>query len=48
MSVDWTAETAAWIVLGVSTLYLADRVVIWMVTRYGRRVKPEKVEPPTH
>jgi hypothetical protein len=39
MSVDWTAETLAWIVLGVSTLYLADRLVIWLVTRYWPRVK---------
>ena len=33
MSVDWTAETVAWIVLAVSTIYLADRLVIWLVTR---------------
>ena len=39
MSVDWTADTVAWIVLGVSTLYLADRLVIWLVTRYWRRIK---------
>ena len=39
MSVDWTAETVAWIVLGVSTLYLADRLVIWLVTRCWRRMK---------
>lgn len=42
MSVDWTADTAAWIVLGVSTLYLADRLVIWLVTRYRRRTRPGK------
>ena len=44
MIVDWTGETIAWIVLGVSTLYLADRLVIWLATRYSRRprVKPEK------
>ena len=40
MSVDWTAESVAWIVLGVSTIYLADRLVIWLVTRYSRRMKP--------
>jgi hypothetical protein len=34
LSVDWNAETVAWIVLGISTLYLADRLVIWLVTRY--------------
>jgi hypothetical protein len=44
MSVDWTSETVAWIVLGVSTLYLADRVVIWLVTRYRRRMNPDKVD----
>jgi hypothetical protein len=37
MSVDWTGETVAWIVLGVSTFYLADRLVIWLVTRSRRR-----------
>lgn len=41
MSVDWTAETVAWVVLGVSTLYLADRLVMWLVTRW-RRMKAEK------
>jgi len=30
MTVDWTGETIAWIVLGVSTLYLADRLVVWL------------------
>jgi hypothetical protein len=33
MIVDWTGETFAWIVLGVSTFYLADRLVVWLVTR---------------
>ena len=44
MSVDWTGETVAWIVLGVSTFYLADRLVIWLVTRArrGPRIKPQK------
>ena len=44
MSVDWTGETVAWIVLGVSTFYLADRLVIWLVTRARRRprIKPGK------
>jgi hypothetical protein len=46
MSVDWnwTGETVAWIVLGVSTFYLADRLVVWLVTRSRRRppAKPEK------
>ena len=30
MSVDWnwTGETVAWIVLGISTFYLADRLVV--------------------
>ena len=44
MMVDWTGETIAWIVLGVSTLYLAARLVIWLVNRYGRRprVKSDK------
>jgi hypothetical protein len=44
MTVDWTGETVAWVVLGVSTLYLADRLVVWLVTRYRRRLrmKPEK------
>jgi len=37
MTVDWTAETVAWIVLGLSTLYLADRLVIWLATRYRHR-----------
>jgi hypothetical protein len=37
MVVDWTGETLAWIVLGVSTFYLADRLVIWLVTRARRR-----------
>lgn len=36
MIVDWTGETVAWIVLAVSTLYLADRLVIWLVTRHKR------------
>jgi hypothetical protein len=36
MVVDWTGETVAWIVLGVSTFYLADRLLIWLVTRYRR------------
>jgi hypothetical protein len=42
--VDWTGETIAWIVLGVSTLYLADRLVIWLVTRSRARprAKPRK------
>ena len=41
MSVDWNGETVAWIVLGVSTLYLADRLVIWLVGRWRRsRVRP--------
>jgi hypothetical protein len=40
VSVDWTAETAAGIVLAASTIYLADRLVIWLVTRYWRRIKP--------
>ena len=44
MYIDWTGETVAWIVLGVSALYLADRLVIWLVTRFWRRprVKREK------
>ena len=44
MAVDWTGETVAWVVLAVSTLYLADRLVIWVVTRslYRHRAKPEK------
>jgi hypothetical protein len=38
MSVDWAwGETVAWIVLGLSTFYLADRLVIWLVARYRRR-----------
>jgi hypothetical protein len=39
MNVDWnwTGETVALIVLGVSTFYLADRLVIWPVTRSRRR-----------
>jgi hypothetical protein len=38
MSVDWTwEEIVAWIVLGISTCYLADRLVIWLVGRYRRR-----------
>ena len=43
MMVDWTGETIAWVVLGVSTLYLADRLVVWLVTRYRRppRETPE-------
>jgi hypothetical protein len=44
VSVDfnWTGETVAWIVLGISTFYLADRLVVWLVTRFQRRrrVKP--------
>jgi hypothetical protein len=45
MSVDWNwGETVAWIVLGISTFYLADRLVIWLVTRFWRRprAKPGK------
>lgn len=44
MIVDWTGETIAWIVLSISTFYLADRLVIWLVSRYGRqpRMKPEE------
>jgi hypothetical protein len=37
MVIDWTGETVAWIVLGVSTFYLADRLVVWLVTRTRRR-----------
>ena len=37
MVVDWTGETVAWVVLGVSTFYLADRLVIWLVSRYRRK-----------
>jgi hypothetical protein len=37
MIVDWTGETIAWIVLGVSTFYLADRLVIWLVTQRRAR-----------
>jgi hypothetical protein len=38
MSVDWAwGEAVAWIVLGISTLYLADRLIIWLVGRYRRR-----------
>ena len=38
MSVDWNwGETIAWIVLGISTLYLAERLVTWLVARYRRR-----------
>ena len=42
MRIDWTGETVAWIVLGVSVFYLADRLVIWLVTRFRRQppVKP--------
>ena len=42
MIVDWTGETFAWIVLGVSTFYLAARLVIGLVrrTRHRARVKP--------
>jgi hypothetical protein len=43
MIIDWTGETIAWGVLGVSTLYLADRLVVWLVTRYRRpRERPEE------
>jgi hypothetical protein len=44
MAVDWTGDTVAWIVLVASTFYLADRLVIWLVTRSRRRprVKPEQ------
>ena len=45
MSVDWNwGESVAWIVLGISTFYLADRLVIWLVTRFWRRprAKPGK------
>jgi hypothetical protein len=44
MTVDWTAETLAWIVLAISMLYLADRLVIWVVTRYWRRTKADRVD----
>ena len=38
MNVDWNwREIVAWIVLGISTFYLADRLVIWLVARYRRR-----------
>jgi hypothetical protein len=39
MSVDWnlTGDTVAVIVLAISTFYLADRLVIWLVTRWRRR-----------
>jgi hypothetical protein len=41
VAVDWTGETVAWVVLGGSTLYLADRLVIWLVTRFLRRPRPK-------
>ena len=44
MVVDWTGETVAWVVLGVSTFYLADRLVIWLVSRYRR--KPQGTPEP--
>ena len=46
MSVDWTGETVAWVVLVVSGFYLADRLVVWLVTRFLRRprAKPGKQE----
>jgi hypothetical protein len=44
MIVDWTGETIAWIVLGASTFYLADRLVIWLVTRYRRRPRTKREE----
>jgi hypothetical protein len=37
VAVDWTGETVAWVVLGVSTFYLADRLVIWLINRFWRR-----------
>jgi hypothetical protein len=44
MSVDWnwTGDTVALIVLGVSTFYLADRLVIWLVTRSRRRPRVKR------
>ena len=44
MVVDWTGETVAWIVLGVSAFYLADRLVVWLVTRL--RGKPQGTSEP--
>ena len=41
MIVDWTGETIAWIVLGASTFYLADRLVIWLVTRQSGIFDPD-------
>jgi hypothetical protein len=44
VAVDWTGETVAWVVLAVSAFYLADRLVVWLVSRSLRRppAKPEK------
>ena len=49
MTIDWTGETIAWIVLGISTFYLADRLMVWLVTGYRRqpRAKPENGNSPS-
>jgi hypothetical protein len=42
---EWTGETVAWIVFGVSTFYLLDRFVIWLVRRIVDRYRRKRAGP---